>query len=192
MQKILKTFGLATACSLTLATASLAQDALQWQGFYGGLQANSISPEIDGLFIPLGSGQSVGVFGGYNHAVGDHFVIGGELNYNSDTSIEITPAMDLTLEGLLTIRARAGYAIGNALFYGSLGYAQTDVSLTGAPITLEADGAIFGLGVEAMLTSNISARIEYIRSDMDLSGGPIPPGTNVNADSVTMGIAYHF
>ncbi|MBF9051339.1 outer membrane beta-barrel protein [Roseobacter sp. HKCCD9010] len=192
MTKPLKTLVATAAISLAVAGAASAQDALQWQGFYAGAQVNSISPDLEGAPVGFGSGQSIGVFGGYNHALADNFVVGGELSFNGSSSHTIVPGTDLSLDNLMTVRARGGYAVGSALFYGSVGYATTDASITGVPFTLDASGTIFGLGVEAMLTETLSARIEYNRANMDLSGGGVPPGLEVNADAVTMGIAYHF
>ncbi|QBX99592.1 porin family protein [Rhodophyticola sp. CCM32] len=192
MSKFIKTLTAAAAVSAAVVGTASAQDALQWQGFYGGLEIQSINPDMSSLNLPFGSDENVVLFGGYNHALGGDWVVGGELSYGSDATATAIPGLDLTLEDTITLRGRVGYTIGNVLLYGSLGYVDTDVSLAGLSGDLSADGPVFGLGFEAMIANNISARIEYSRSSMDLSGGGVPPGFDIDTNAVSLGVAYHF
>lgn len=180
------------AAALVPAAAS-AQDAALWSGFYAGLQANIISPSFELIPIPLDTGTGLGIYGGYNHALGDNFVVGGEISYNAETDIG-SVFFPVTMDNAITLRGRAGYAVGNVLAYASLGYVWADVSFGPAPgIDLDAEGMIYGIGLEAMLAENISMRIEYTQSDLDLSSTiPLPPGFSVQADTVSIGVAYHF
>ncbi len=182
----LKNFASAAAISAVTAGAAAAQDATDWQGFYGGFQFDIASPEVDGAPVQLGTGHGGSLFVGYNHAIDANWVVGGELSYGQVSGIPIVPGIELDMEDVITLRGRAGYALGNSLIYGSLGYQQADLTILGT--TVDADGVVFGLGFETMLTETVSARIEYNRSDLDLDG--VPAG--IEGNTVSIGVAMHF
>lgn len=176
------------AAVLTVPSIAMAQDAGQWQGFYGGLQFSAVSPELNGAPVNLDSGQGAEIFAGYDFAVGGNWVVGGELSYGTSVDVQATPAITVGLEDRIAVRGRAGVAVGNALFYGSVGYMTTDLSVNGMSTGLTGEGATFGLGIEAMLSENISGRIEFNRADLDVGGSPI----GIDQNSVSMGVAYRF
>lgn len=188
---------LAAGLSVSAFTTSVqAQDAAQWVGFYAGAAINTTSLEMSGAApfpVGLGTESNFGFFGGYNHAVGSNFVVGGELAYffeSTYTPVFLFPS--LTVDNTAVLRGRAGYATGNVLAYATLGYAFADVTIPAGPITADADGVIYGVGLEAMLANQISMRIEYIQSDLDVSGTGVPPNISVSGDTVSVGVAYHF
>ena len=192
LRSVLLTASIAAA-SLS-ATSAHAQDAAQWQGFYAGAGLNVISLELDGLALPidLGTETGFGIFAGYNHAIGSNFVVGAELGYNFETSFASLIIPSMTVDNSSTLRGRAGYATGNVLGYVSLGYVTADATILGLPGAVNADGVIYGLGLEAMMTDTVSARIEFTQSDLDVSGTGVPPGLTIDAAIVSLGVAFHF
>ncbi len=182
------------AASLS-ATSAQAQDAAQWQGFYAGAGLNVISLELSGLGpIPVGLGTETGftIFAGYNYAIGSNFVVGGELGYNFEATFTSLVFPAITMDNAITLRGRAGYATGNVLGYVSLGYVTANATVLGIPGAVSADGVIYGLGLEAMVADNVSARIEFTQSDLDVSGAGLPPGLTIDAANVSFGLAFHF
>ncbi|HID68163.1 MAG TPA: hypothetical protein EYP31_07900, partial [Roseibacterium sp.] len=121
-----------TASAIALAAAfaasgAAAQDAGQWTGFYAGFATNIISPEFDNTVAatPLQEGTSFGVYGGYNYAIGGSFVVGAELSYSGPATFQTSlGSPDFEFDNVVNARVRGGYAVGNALVYGSLGYQQ--------------------------------------------------------------------
>lgn len=85
-----------------------------------------------------------------------------------------------------TARARLGYAVDRVLFYGTGGGALGNVSsgINGSFQRSTKGGWTAGAGVEAALTDNITARVEYLY--MKLQNGSCTNGGNcgVNASSV--------
>jgi len=193
LRSVLLTASIAAA-SLS-ATSAHAQDAAQWQGFYAGAGLNVISLELDGFApfpVGLGTETGFGIFAGYNHAIGSNFVVGAELGYNFETSFASLIIPSMTVDNSSTLRGRAGYATGNVLGYVSLGYMTADATILGLPGPVNADGVIYGLGLEAMMTDTVSARIEFTQSDLDVSGTGVPPGPTIDAAIVSLGVAFHF
>ncbi|WJY20170.1 porin family protein [Fontisubflavum oceani] len=184
-----KTFIAAASLITGFTGQALAQDTADtWQGFYGGLQFSTVDPNSDTPVDPA-SGPGFGIFGGYNHALGGNWVIGGELGFASTTDHGI-PAGTFSIENAITARGRVGYALDDLLLYGSLGYLSADATASGSAATLDIEGPVFGLGAEAMLSETVSARVEYLRGTLDLTG----PGTDIDVttDTIAIGLAFHF
>lgn len=181
----------AAAVAATLSTAAIAQDADQWQGFYGGLKFSAHDHDTTPGALPLDQAYNAGIFAGYNHAIAPNMVIGGELGYDGKARAEIAPGLDLEVDKTVTLRGRAGYAIGNSMIYGSLGYAWSDYGFSAGGTTGSADGVTYGAGIETLVTDNITARFEYTRSSRDLSGGPLA-GQDMDINSFSVGVAYKF
>ena len=183
---------LASALALTLALASTAQaDAYDFQGFYGGVELGTGS--LDANFgLPLQTGTSGGLFVGYNHALNSDVVIGGELSYGFDADHQIAPGVDFTIEGPTELRARLGYVTGNTMIYAALGYTWADYTQTGVPFSDSFEGMSYGLGLETLLTENISLRLDYTRTSYEPGGTIYPTIFDFDSDVVSLGIAYHF
>lgn len=189
----------AFALAAIAATTAQAQDAGQWEGFYAGLATNIISPEFDNaaLMVPLQEGTGFGAFGGYNYAVGSNFVVGAEVGLGGPVSFQTSLGNpDFEFDNVVNARVRGGYAVGNALIYGSLGYQQANYGAT-AGLSTEgtADGIVYGLGVEVLLVDNVSFRMDYTSTHMNLEDGTIvgaTGGEQIDANAVGLGIALHF
>lgn len=181
-----------------LAVASLlpalahAQDAGIWSGPYAGFATNIISPEFDASSAPIAlqEGTSFGFFGGYNYAVTDSFVVGAEIAYGAETTFQADVSDEATFGPLLSGRVRGGYAVGNVLMYGTLGYQMTEFTAPG--ISTDLSGVVYGIGLEAMLADTVSFRVDYTSTHMNPEDGGLPGGGQIDANAVGLGVALHF
>ena len=138
-----------------------------------GADFSGVSLGVDGG-VALGSagganttGPAGGLHIGYNFQAA-HFVIGGE----ADTMFGSIKAGSLggasfNQDFLSSARAKAGYAIGDFLAYGTVGWAFSTATYED-PIYSQSKtitGSVFGLGAEYALTRNVSIRAEYLRYD---------------------------
>lgn len=191
-----------TAIALTAAlaaTGASAQDAGQWTGFFAGFATNIISPEFDNspIMTPLQEGTGFGAYGGYNHALGDSFVVGAEVGISGPVSFQTTlGAPDFEFDNLVNARVRGGYALGNALIYGSLGYQRANYGASAGISTAgSADGLVYGLGVEVLLTDTVSVRMDYTSTHMNPEAGTLVGAggsDQIDANAVGLGVALHF
>ena len=181
MKKIL----LSSVAFLGLATGALAADlpsrrapapviaavpVFTWTGFYVGVNAGYGWSDDDFDAVDFADEDDDGGFVGgaqvgYNYQIGS-FVVGleGDIQYIDFGSTRFRDA-DLVLreagidDWFGTARARAGVAFGQALIYGTGGFAFAD----------DANGWTVGGGVEYAFTNNLSAKIEglYVNLDND-------------------------
>ncbi len=204
---------LTAASVVALATAANAADmyrpsaggykdvpyvGVNWSGLYvgvnGGYGANAASVLPGGL-------DPAGGFGGgqigYNVQRGN-IVFGLEADIQgadiSDTVGRETSKMDW----FGTVRGRVGYTVGQALIYGTGGFAYGNVTYSNPNVSLEETqtGWVAGGGVEYKINPSWSAKAEYQYLDLDASkaSGPGPLGdtgldrTQVN--TVRVGLNY--
>jgi outer membrane immunogenic protein len=154
----------------------------QWSGFYAGVNGGfgwgttENSPAFAGGDEDNNSsGWLLGGQIGYNMDMGG-FVVGGEadLQWASIGYEDDAPGggdFDATTDLFGTIRARAGVPIGQVMPYATLGLAYGRGSATvedGVSTTQRANhfGWTAGVGLEAMATSNLSLRAEYLYVDL--------------------------
>ena len=145
------------ALALTLPSATLAQDASSWAGFYAGATVGATSTDSastavgDDLISALGglgadesdfdsspTGATFGIRGGYNHDLGGGWLVGVEasLAFGNVTDSYDDPIGDpgeqitTDIDGTADIKARIGYATGQTLIFGvaGLAYAKTTVT----------------------------------------------------------------
>ncbi|MBF9044136.1 outer membrane beta-barrel protein [Rhodobacterales bacterium HKCCE4037] len=187
-----------TITAALAATGASAQDASQWTGFYAGFATNIISPEFDNSTAPtpLQEGTGFGAYGGYNYGIGDNFVIGAEVGFSGPASFQTTlGAADFEFERVLNARVRGGYALGNALVYGSVGYQSVQYTGQGTTADGTADGLVYGIGLEMLLVDNVSVRLDYTSTHMNPDPGTIAGGSageQIDANAVGLGVALHF
>ena len=142
-----------------------------WTGFYAGVNAGYGWSDDDNDSIALADDEDDGGFVGgaqvgYNYQIGS-FVVGleGDIQY-ADFGRE--GAFDLDNDGeedgvfessdwFGTVRARAGVALGQALIYGTGGFAFAD----------DSNGWTAGGGLEYAFTNNLSAKIEGLYVSLD-------------------------
>jgi outer membrane immunogenic protein len=163
-----------------------ASTAFDWTGAYVGANAgytwgnDKSGPGKDG------SGMIGGVFAGYQ--MQNNIVVGGEgeVAYGgADPLATVTGA----------IRGRAGYAFDNILAYGTVGalVGQGEMKGNGTSNTRTHVGYQVGAGLEAALTTNITARAEYLYTgtnerDYGAAGGE----ADLSGSAVKVGVAYKF
>jgi len=137
------------------------------------------------------------VYGGYNFQNGQ-IVYGGEadIGYNGEDG---NAGAGLTgTQGVNgSIRGRVGYDMNPFLLYGTAGLAVANHELEDGASNDEriAAGYTVGAGVEAMVTNNITARVEYRYSDyqkrdFELSSGTISKGFDDHSVKVGMGVKF--
>lgn len=140
------------------------QNLFNWTGFYVGVHAgwgwgDSTGGSLSG---PLGGLQL-----GYNYQL-----VSG-LTFGVETDISITgvdgPAAGgtFTTDYIGTLRGRLGYAFDRVLLYatGGFAYAGGDLRVAGLSNDQTHYGYALGFGVEGMITSNTSVRLEYLYTD---------------------------
>jgi outer membrane immunogenic protein len=189
--------GTATAADLPRSPAPYYSPApaggYNWSGPYAGL---NVGYEWGKITNSNGSpsGLEGGLQGGYNWQSGQ-FVFGAE------TDIQITGADDTFAPWKFsnpwfgTLRGRAGVAMNNILFYGTLGlaYGQIKGQLNGLDENKTHVGWVAGLGMEVGITPNWSAKAEYLYMDLSNRAYSITGVTNgYEANLLRLGVNYHF
>jgi outer membrane immunogenic protein len=139
-----------------------------WNGFYVG----------GNVGYGWGRGSADGVTGGaqigYNYQFAPNFVLGLE----ADVQGADVGAVDIWG----TVRGRLGYSIGNALFYGTGGYAWARTDFAGLKDTRS--GYAVGGGLEFAFAPNWSAKAEYLYVDVE--------GRAADFSVVRLGVNYRF
>jgi outer membrane immunogenic protein len=188
-----------TIVAALAATGASAQNSDNWTGFYAGFATNIISPEFDNstASTPLQEGTGFGAYGGYNLGFGDNFVVGAEVGFSGPASFQTSlGSPDFDFERVLNARVRGGYALGNALVYGSLGYQTVEYgAAAGVSTEGSANGLVYGIGLEMLLQENVSVRLDYTSTHMAPDAGTIIGGSSgeqIDANAVGLGVALHF
>lgn len=142
-----------------------------WQGIYAGVHAGYGTAKWSGD-DPSNSERLGGALGGahlgYNFQSGS-VVAGIEADY-SFAGLSARPAsapdVKLSASGIGSLRGRLGYASGNALFYGTAGYAWLPSSIADPSLKLTATGGglIVGGGVDYKFNPNMSLRGEVLHT----------------------------
>ena len=190
--------------------------SFSWSGAYLGVQggydwmnadnkASGFSPDTkpDGL--------TVGGFVGINHQFDASPVVVGveaDLNYSDASGGRVSQAFtglpntriknDFGFTG--AVRGRLGYAFDRVLVYGAGGVAFADHDVkakgaTGGSDDTVAVGWTIGGGVEAALTDNVTARVEYRYSDYGTDKFSVANSrvkSDVTDNRVLLGLGYKF
>ncbi len=200
----LATFNIASAADAVdqipeapAATESYAAPAGSWAGAYVGGQATYDWGRFrkgDDFDADKFGGA---IYGGYNMQSGQ-IVYGGEadIGYNGESGTA-GPGLTGKQKTNGSVRARVGYDMNPFLIYGTGGLAVSSNSLSDG---VEKDsktalGYTVGAGVEAMVTNNITARVEYRYSDFqkkdfDLGGATYSRGFDDHSVKVGMGVKF--
>jgi outer membrane immunogenic protein len=149
-------------------------------------------------------GFAVGATIGANYQV-DALVFGIEADLDwmglDGTSNVCTPGKCETKDTYLaTFRGRIGYAFDRILFYATAGGAYGNIEANGPTgfVSTSKAGWTAGAGVEAALSENWTARLEYLFVDLQNAtpfnaGVPAVPVTvKFDADLIRLGIDYKF
>lgn len=176
-----------------------------WGGLYvgatGGYGWQSTKMDAFGLPGVTQGGSRFGGHAGYNWQL-SKFVVGVEGDISrghtsSSTTLGGASAM-METSWQTTFRARAGVSIGQALVYVTAGAALNNQKLTvttAAPSLSSSNqrfGTVFGGGIEMMLTSRLSTRLEALHFDMR-DGDRMLGGSAKQSDNVVRaGLTFHF
>lgn len=181
-----------------------------WSGFYAGVQAGygwgdtsasltTLAPFTAETFGYSTSGFVGGVHLGYNWQASRNFVFGVETDLEL-SGIEGSGAGTLgsvhatNIDWLGSLRARAGYAAGNTLFYVTGGLAYGGIDIVNSDWRT---GWTLGGGVEHAFTPNITARLEYRYTDLGNASstsalGNFSEASEITQSAVRAGLSFKF
>jgi outer membrane immunogenic protein len=140
------------------------------------------------------SGLSGGGEAGFNWQAGQ-FVFGAETDLEFSGASDTFANYKFSNPWFGTVRGRAGYALNNILFYGTLGlaYGRGQVTLAGLTESNLHTGLAAGVGLEVGLTQNWSAKAEYLYIDFGSETYGLIGTSNALTSSVArLGLNYHF
>ena len=196
------------------ADVDTAPAAYDWSGPYVGLQGGGSWGDVDHLmpdfvnpfFDGEVSGLVLGAYAGYNYQMNDSFVFGFELGGNwrdvDGSTTTVSPEVFETRQKWdASAVARLGIPMDNFMFYGLGGLSVTEIfGDYHAPVDIfpGADDTVFGwtagAGLEAAVTENVHARLEYRYADYgkaDLTcSGCGPTDIDLSDHTVMLGISY--
>ncbi|EIE52014.1 hypothetical protein AL036_14920 [Salipiger aestuarii] len=147
-----------------------------WTGASLGLQLGSGTSEYD----ENEGGGVYGLRGTYDRDYGD-WVAGGVLDYQG-TDLELDDGSNM--DSMAKLGGRLGYDRGNALYYGSAGYAHATTDDSDS-----SDGYFVGVGVETYVAPNVTlnGEVSYnVFEDFD------DTDLEVGATTATLGVNYRF
>jgi outer membrane immunogenic protein len=170
----------AAAADLSLPAAAPA--AYNWTGLYIGLNLGYASANLSETVSGGGGSGSASIPGGiggaqfgYNYQTGP-LVLGFEADFDGTMATKSITAGIATgtaqFPWIGTVRGKVGYALDRFMIYATAGGAATqlvstvNVGAIGSSSTTFTHGAwTAGAGVEAAITDNLSARVEYLYVD---------------------------
>lgn len=171
----------------------------------GGYERYGLDLESGGVNIDLGhiSSAGGGVVLGWDLEVDDwHLAVEGEFTFSGASLSETVDVggdiytASLDIKRTLGLAARYGYAFGgDALLYGRIGWSKTNLEATAAgpgfalTASTNLNGLSYGAGLEWAITTRVSLRGEYIRTNYEkILGEPLEP----SRDAFRGGIALRF
>ena len=144
-----------------------------WSGSYCGLSYSSGGGTESSVYYGTYTYDYVDdtAIGGFcgNNWQRNNLVYGGELNVTAG-SLAIDDSLPDELGTRTELRARVGYAMGDALVYGFLGYGTSDFTFLNTGTGYDVAGGTYGLGVDYMVTDSMFAGFEV--SNLELKGTP--------------------
>jgi outer membrane immunogenic protein len=180
-----------------------------WSGVYLGLHGGYGFGKTSARAAAFGAADTNGGFGGVH--LGHNWQFGaGVLGVEGDVSKNwaegqrrFAPGYDLTASRDWTgsMRARAGYAVGNVLAFATAGvaFAGHTVSATSAGTTWRGSnsyvGYVYGGGVEWQVMPQVSLRGEVLRyefSERDMRIGAAQAPVKLDETVVRGGLSYRF
>jgi outer membrane immunogenic protein len=188
-----------------------------WSGFYIGLNAGyafgdstwSANGVSSGSFAT--DGPQFGGTVGFNYQFGQ-IVLGLEGDYDwqnirgsSNTPPCVFPGIggcNTASNWIGTFRGRVGYAFDRVMLYGTAGGAVTDIQASSGLLPWASStelGWTVGAGVEAAITDNLTAKVEYLFADFENGscavtscGTPVAANVSLYENMVRVGLNYKF
>ena len=164
------------AAMLGVPTFAAAGDG--WTGFYLGANVGYSDAKVSSGPVSFSDDDwSYGLQAGYNYALLNSWVLGGEVSYNTAqyTILDVTGDIDTT-----RLKFKAGYDTGGVLVYGVLGYASLDDGED------REDGVTYGLGIGYKPIDRIIVTGEVLRDSGDFDG------IDFDQTVFNLGISYQF
>jgi outer membrane immunogenic protein len=166
-----------------------------WQGPYVGANLGYQWSAITGN-PARPNGFAGGMQAGYNWQ-SNQFVFGGEADIQFTGADDTFAPWKFSNPWFGTLRARAGIAMSNILFYatGGLAYGSMRVknTFTGADESKLHPGWVIGAGMEVALSTSWSARAEYLYVDLsDRSYGLTGTSNGIESNVFRLGVNYRF
>ncbi|MDX2306614.1 MAG: outer membrane beta-barrel protein [Hyphomicrobium sp.] len=169
-----------------------------WTGFYVGAHGGYGEANDEPAPFDVGGGL-IGMHAGYNHQMGA-MVLGVEGDYDwtylEDTQTAGAARVTLDVDQLASIRARLGYAWGQALLYGTVGYAWGEAGTAGdfggllVSRSTDFDGLVAGGGLEYKFAPDWSARVEGLQYWLEPDSSQDVDDLDVTV--VRAGVSWHF
>lgn len=164
---------------------AVAQDGSVWDGPYAGLTYSSGTGFQDYGGSPTYDleGDGFGLIAGYNYATGP-WVIGGELAFSRTDIAELPSGEDYKFTSLLDLKARAGYATGSLLVYGTIGGSFTNWQEGTGFGGYDGNGFLYGVGMDYLVSPQFFVGADYIVRDVSSDW----PGGTFDADVDTFSV----
>ena len=166
-----------------------------WTGFYAGVNGGygwgTQKGAADATYGSL-DGAQIGGTVGYNQQMGSLvFGVESDLDWSNAKSTNGTAVSKLTSVG--TARGRIGYAVDRVLLFTTGGYAGGAIERNGGAASASDwhNGYALGGGMEYAFTSNVSAKAEYLYTDL-ASKGDTAARAGLTQNTVRMGVNYRF
>jgi len=142
------------------------------------------------------SGVMGGIQAGYNWQFGQ-FVLGGETDLQLSDADDRFAGWKFSNPWFGTLRGRAGYAMNNILLYGTVGLAYGTIRAQSLALGIEESRTTYGwtagAGLEVALTSNWSAKAEYLYIDLnDRSFALTGTDHGMSSSVLRFGVNYRF
>jgi outer membrane immunogenic protein len=182
-----------SASVLTASVATAADYGPQWAGLYmGGNFGYQWGTLTNSGIAPAGftGGGQVG----YDWQIGQ-FVFGVETDLQASSANATFANYQFSNPWFGTVRGRAGIALNNILFYGTLGlaYGRGQLDVAGLSETNLHTGFTSGFGLEVGLTHNWSVKAEALFIDYGSEPyAAIGTSTSLTNTVARLGVNYHF
>jgi outer membrane immunogenic protein len=142
------------------------------------------------------NGVAGGVQAGYNVQY-SQFVFGGETDLQVTDADATFAAWKFSNPWFGSLRARAGFAMNNMLFYGTVGlaYGSLKMQSTFSPVSEShiSAGWAAGAGAEVALAPHWSARAEYLYVDLGNSSFVLDSNNHgIQSSLLRLGVNYRF
>jgi outer membrane immunogenic protein len=167
-----------------------------WNGAYVGVNLGYQWGKVTNWPSTSPNGIMGGAQVGYNWQVGQ-FVFGGETDLQMSDADDRFAGWKFSNPWFGTLRARAGYAMNNILFYGTVGLAYGTLRAqniaTGIEESRTTIGWAAGGGMEVALTGNWSAKAEYLYVDLgERSYNLTGADHGISSSILRLGVNYRF
>jgi outer membrane immunogenic protein len=166
-----------------------------WTGLYAGVNAGygwATQKGAAGATFGKMDGAQVGGTVGYNYQMGQ-IVLGveGDDAWNRARNTNVGAISKST--NIATARGRIGYAVDRVLLFTTGGYAGGAIERNGGAASASDwhNGYALGGGMEYAFTSNVSAKAEYLYTDL-ASKGDTAARAGLTQNTVRMGVNYRF